>query len=776
MKLTCANLFVLSLAAVTSNAHSQVCNQWESLAQASGIPGVSGAVTAATVWDSDGAGPLRAELVVGGILSLAGNAPARTIAAWNGSTWRSLDGMSQGDSIACIDLRTCSASEIKQLFTLDGALVATGGFNINGQPAHIAVYRDGGWAALGGGLNFDVTAAAVIDGLGNGGQVIASTREGTFVFDGNQWVQRTFIFEDVQAMLSHDGVIFRAGSFQDPAFPITQQAVSRWNGSSWEPLWFEIGGARGKALAVFEGSLYVATDPVANSSQPRGGQVFRWLGGRAWERVGGAFRGSLNTLGVHEGKLYVGGSYPDIETGELLWNVAVLEEGVWVGIGETPSAMRGPGVGGLQVYELASYQGGLIVGGEFTSAGTLAVSNIASFENDQWRALGPQGPNGGVIAAADSSLGLVVAGNFTSFIGTNAKGVAVWRGAAGWGSLGSGLEPPVGDVEPYRNGVVTLGGGDELNANPTQVRYFDGTSWIPLGGPLGNGLLIDAYYDLEVVNGELYALGLYPQTFSGTENAPLLRWNGTDWEAPIILPGFSTGWAIEMFEGEMILGGANLSPDGLTQPSVARVSLNDGIVTPLGEDTAGVVFDLAVYRGELYATGLQLLRGDFRQSLIKWNGQAWSVVGEGIGGIGFSMAVYGDTLMIAGSFLALGETPLPSTNVVRWDGERFLAVGEGLGTSRTEAVRDLDVVAGELYAAGAFLTSGNLVTPYIARWRDCVEVCVGDFDQSGGVDGADVEAFYTTFVTGEPEGDVNQDGGVDGADIEFFFVRWEAGC
>jgi hypothetical protein len=55
------------------------------------------------------------------------------------------------------------------------------------------------------------------------------------------------------------------------------------------------------------------------------------------------------------------------------------------------------------------------------------------------------------------------------------------------------------------------------------------------------------------------------------------------------------------------------------------------------------------------------------------------------------------------------------------------------------------------------------------------EPCVADFNQDGGVDGADVEAFFLAWEAGDSSADVNQDGGVDGADVEFFFVRWEAG-
>jgi hypothetical protein len=60
-------------------------------------------------------------------------------------------------------------------------------------------------------------------------------------------------------------------------------------------------------------------------------------------------------------------------------------------------------------------------------------------------------------------------------------------------------------------------------------------------------------------------------------------------------------------------------------------------------------------------------------------------------------------------------------------------------------------------------------------WTLSLRTCPADFNQDGGVDGADVEAFFLAWEAAEPEADVNQDGGVDGADAEAFFMAWEAG-
>jgi Subtilase family len=55
-------------------------------------------------------------------------------------------------------------------------------------------------------------------------------------------------------------------------------------------------------------------------------------------------------------------------------------------------------------------------------------------------------------------------------------------------------------------------------------------------------------------------------------------------------------------------------------------------------------------------------------------------------------------------------------------------------------------------------------------------ICHADFNQDGGVDGQDVEAFFLTWATGDESADFNQDGGVDGQDVEAFFIAWGAGC
>ncbi len=53
--------------------------------------------------------------------------------------------------------------------------------------------------------------------------------------------------------------------------------------------------------------------------------------------------------------------------------------------------------------------------------------------------------------------------------------------------------------------------------------------------------------------------------------------------------------------------------------------------------------------------------------------------------------------------------------------------------------------------------------------------CSADFNRDGGIDGADVDAFFASWDAGAAAADVNGDGGVDGSDVEVFFAQWSNG-
>ncbi len=58
---------------------------------------------------------------------------------------------------------------------------------------------------------------------------------------------------------------------------------------------------------------------------------------------------------------------------------------------------------------------------------------------------------------------------------------------------------------------------------------------------------------------------------------------------------------------------------------------------------------------------------------------------------------------------------------------------------------------------------------------ECGTSCPADFNQDGGIDGGDIDAFFAAWEAGDGAADVNQDGGVDFGDVDTFFTAWENG-
>lgn len=91
--------------------------------------------------------------------------------------------------------------------------------------------------------------------------------------------------------------------------------------------------------------------------------------------------------------------------------------------------------------------------------------------------------------------------------------------------------------------------------------------------------------------------------------------------------------------------------------------------------------------------------------------------------------------------------PEPGVWTVRIEGAGVNVPGQGFGLAITGRVHE-------------------------SQWSDCI----ADFDEDGGVTGADIAAFFACFEQGLPPADVDRNGGIDGSDIAEFFARYEAGC
>src|SRR5262249_2763272 len=130
----------------------------------------------------------------------------------------------------------------------------------------------------------------------------------------------------------------------------------------------------------------------------------------------------------------------------------------------------------------------------------------------------------------------------------------------------------------------------------------------------------------------------------------------------------------------------------------------------------GKVRALAVYDDgsgpALYAGGSITNAGDAAvNDIARWDGQAWSAVGTGLGPtpcfVGVrALAVYAGELSAGGWFTS------PAAYLARWNGARWAAAGSGADA----AVEALLAFDGSLYAGGDFAIAGGSPAPGIARW------------------------------------------------------------
>jgi hypothetical protein len=227
---------------------------------------------------------------------------------------------------------------------------------------------------------------------------------------------------------------------------------------------------------------------------------------------------------------------------------------------------------------LASAQGALYAGGEFTRAGETPASRIARWDGEAWSALG-EGVDGRVLAIAADGVGVVAGGEFTS-------GVARWDGSA-WQALGGGTDGAVQTLVSYKGDLVAGGEFTRAGDAPAlRVARWDGEAWSALGeGADGSVTRLMPWGDRLVAAGHFNHIG----TVSASH---LAVWDGLAWQpladgvddAAFALASFDQDWSASPGEPRgLVVGGPFERAGGvpseriaiLTPAVVERAALDD---------------------------------------------------------------------------------------------------------------------------------------------------------------------------------------------------------
>lgn len=224
--------------------------------------------------------------------------------------------------------------------------------------------------------------------------------------------------------------------------------------------------------------------------------------------------GSVKTMAINpsDGTIYVGGSFSASVDGTACSRIAAYSNGFagysWIDLAG--------GVNGT-VNKVILYQNKLIVGGEFTTAGSVTAFNVASFDlqSMQWQQMGFL--NGVVNTFEVFNNEVYAGGNFNSFI-------AKWNGTS-WQEVLPGYlyGNEVRALKAHENQLI-IGGDFELPTGALRKNAFafDGTQAVLMG--FGTKTPVN---DFEIYQGKIYAGCDY---ISGNDTCALASFVGEDWQ------------------------------------------------------------------------------------------------------------------------------------------------------------------------------------------------------------------------------------------------------
>ncbi|MEE4637711.1 MAG: hypothetical protein V2J42_03115 [Wenzhouxiangella sp.] len=665
-------------------------------------PGLDARVSAST-W-------FRGELIVAGNFNTAGDREVRQIARWDGERWQPLTG--------------------------------TRGIGAEGAAEALAVFEDRLY--VGGGF----TAMAGID--------LPLEQRGLLRWDGADWeVPGAGVPGNVRALAVHDGALFIGGSFTR-AGGVNAFRMARWNGESYSGL-VNQGGGNGVNGEVFALASHGSELIAGGSFLTAGGQAAIRIAG--WDGLNWSAlepNGLSNipfTLKTFGADLIVGGLF-DQAGGQTVNRIARWDGSQW-------HAMPGPdgeaiGIGGNpsgSVFALEVFGDALIVAGGMSSAGGVAVSNMARWHPQSgWSALpgaddvnGPNRPVSTVVADAE---GLYIGGQFISNGNELFNHLARWQGGQ-WSAVAPATAPETGlfasnfgatsitSMVEFQEQLIVAGSFTHAGkTSASNIATWDGERWQALGSGITgtiNAMLV--HDNTLIVGGSFTAAGGIPAT-------NLARWDGGQWSA--LSADADTGFdnvvvALASYGGDLVAGGNFRNVGGIAANRIARW---DGQAWhALGSGASSSVRALAVQGNDLIVGGSFSQAGGITvNSLARWDGNGWASFSGGAGASNFSsvfaLLVDGETVYAGGSFTSMDG--VPAERVASWDGQTWSALtgSQGNGVSGFD-VNALTLVNSNLYVGGRFFSAGGIPAKSIARWEG------SEWAALGGADGEGVSANYT---------------------------------
>lgn len=411
-----------------------------------------------------------------------------------------------------------------------------------------------------------------------------------------------------------------------------------------------------------------------------------------------------------------------------------------------------------EVSAAIEFDGGIVIGGQFTHVGPVAAARVAFWDGSDWSPLG-DGLNGWVMALVLYGGELYAGGEFTASGGIPMSGLARWDGAS-WQPVGGGVEGAcIEDMAVYNGDLYVCGcfySVGEGSLETSGIAGWNGSSWFDLDGGT-----YDSIYSLAVFDGDLYATGYFMEIGFTTANH-IARWNGSSWAGlgsgltgEFGDPSDAEGNDLAVVDGTLVVAGYFLNAGGAPADGIAGWTGSSWTYFNNGSNFGNQVYEVGEWTGDIIAQ-------EELGSIVRWNGVSWLPFGYTPGGIhcitdtsyglvfggqfnqidsvvadnlalrdpstgwesmAVGMGVDGDVtcllewngLMVAGGVFSRAGS-ITDQNLAAWDGSNWNSLGGGPAYLWGGHVSALVEYNGDLVVGGLFTSIGGVAAERIARW------------------------------------------------------------
>jgi hypothetical protein len=480
-------------------------------------------------------------------------------------------------------------------------------------------------------------------------------------WDGQRWHVIGGGFDKaVYALKVYNGVLYAAGEFAVAGIQ-DMHLIAQWRNGVWAPVAADDGTMIRqsnsieyvRALEIYDGKLVIGGRFTLSGVSPNP-NIVTW-DGSTFGALGTGVDGYVRAMTTHREELVVGGDFSSV-AGRSARNLARWNGSAWAPVG--PSAIN-QGTS-YTVRALASYDGALYIGGDFTSVGTgqgsLPARYLAGLDDTGWFQPAGGVDRGIVRALLPTNRGLVVAGQFKMVGSMQHRGLATLRNGAWSRELGDVPQwdtdvntPSIAAMIQHEGSIVFTGyflaaGG----AGGAVVTMKSPDRWVSFAGNGLAGIANNSSYnspDIESVfatalyRGEYYIGGTF-RSNGGDILGGLAKWNGRTWVPVTGWEGTSRVYSLRVGDDKLWVSGRLKPPFSVDQPGEVLAAVFDGTTwrwAPSQTEIYGTR-DASFWNHRIVMAGSDRLH--------TWNGESWEQLPPasppGRGGFGIVASFNGD--------------------------------------------------------------------------------------------------------------------------------------